>query len=271
MSCAQLAVSFALLATICIPPTNAVEKLRNKRNIVIANGARSANLNLRVCNAFTDKTPVAIHMKPEDTKDTDLTGKELLHYKSCRDWPVHLMRGTSLEFLQGGAQLGAFEVTSVPQWNAVLLLVIHRKGSSNQLGFASNVFSKSKNAQMAVLDTYTGASKDSIVISEKKESIVAEKGHKLSVLAENLAYNTVVAMNHGNYFCTLSEHVHGTNMHARRVAFSVNDGESYVAMRVGMQGKDGFPEELVVFPESGSYRVCVLSFIMPTILLLLLG
>lgn len=265
-SCMQFVLSVALLTT----AHAGADLLRSKRHIVIAGDTPPSALNLRVCNAFTDRTPIALVLKPaafgempgHDVHDVDLTKEEPLHYKSCKNWPINLRRGDSLEFQQQGAQLGAFAVTSVPQWDTTLLLIIQRKGSSGRPVFTSHTFGQTKNSQVAVLDMYDGPSKHSVAIQSVKETSTDKKGRQLSVLdTENLAYNNVVAVAPGNYVGTLAgaDQRKSNARKLSRVALTVVSGENYVAMRVGTAGKPDFPEELVVFPSSASYCVNGLS------------
>lgn len=254
----QLVVATALLTTM-----KADHLLRSKRHIVIDGGTSPSKLNLRLCNAFTDSTPVAVMLKPmaKNAADVNLTEHELLQYKSCRDWPISIGRGDTFEFIKQGGQLGAFQVTSVPQWDATLLLIFRRKGSSSRPSFISHIFSKTKNAQLAVLDMYNGPSKHAVAIQQSKEEAVDKKGHALSVLEENLAYDSVVAVAHGNYMFALTGNDKRTKHppHARSIPFTVVPGTSYVAMRVGTSDKPEFPEELVVFPSSAAHCIGVLS------------
>lgn len=262
----QLAVAVALLSM-----TNAHLRQRDERrsskHIVIDGGTSPSKLSLRLCNAFTDSVPVAVVLKSsgKNAADLNLTNQELLQYKSCRDWhTVSIRRGDSLEFEHRGAQLGAFAVTTVPQWDAaMLLLIVRRKGASSRPLFTSHVFSKTTNAQVAVLDMYNGPSEDRVVIEQTKPMLTKESApdkpaRQLSVLAERLAYDSVVAVTDGSYVCALTGNDQKIK-HASRVPFKVVPGVSYVAMRVGTSDKRGFPEELIVFPSSESYRVSSLS------------
>jgi hypothetical protein len=270
----QLVVAIALLTTV-----KADHGLRSKKHIVIEGGTLPSQLNLRLCNAFTDTSPVAVVLKPaaKHAVDVNLTKHDLLQYKACRDWPIGIQRGDTLEFEQHGGQLGAFAVTAVPTWDATLLLIFTRKATSARPKFISHVFSKTDNAQVAVLDMYNGPSKRSVVIEKGAEEDTkahdkkAQKGHELSVLSESLMYDSVVAVSHGNYMCALDGN-DGTTKHPSKVgkiAFNVVAGTSYVVMRVGTSDKK-FPEELVVFPSSASYCLGGLSSMMIAVLLSLL-
>merc|ERR1719359_192359 len=134
----------------------------------------------------------------------------------------------------------------------MLLLVIHHRNSSPRPAFASHVFAKAKSAQVAVLDMYQGPSKGRLAIEEVKDK--DESQRKVSVLSEDLAYDSVVALNPEKYICKL---VGGVK--PQQVALSAKTGESYVAMRVG----DGKNEDIVVFPpaSSNAYRVLCSSLL----------
>jgi len=249
----KLALAVAFVG-MCLIPVNKADQLQlghrarrvQSHAIVIADKKRPA-IHLRVCNAFPDSGSLELLHRPghhhdHSTKTHDLTSKDgSIAYKGCREWSVDLRRGDSLEFLQNSSHLGSFSVASVPQWDTLLLLVIHRRKSSQRPAFASHVFAKAKSAQVAVLDMYIGHSKGHLAIQEDKPD--GSNDHKHSLLAQELAYDSVVALDQGQYVCKL---VGG--MQPRQLSISAKAGESYVAMRVG-EGKE---EELVVFPTSGT-------------------
>lgn len=255
--CIKLMLAMAFAGTVLIPCCEADQlQLTNRARrskghaIVIADEAKKHSpIHLRVCNAFSPSEPLELLHRPghhhaHSMKVNNLTAKVgLLGYKGCRELAVDLRRGDSLEFLQSSSHLGSFSVSSVPQWDTLLLLVIHRRKSSSRAAFASHVFAKAASAQVAVLDMYQGQSKGRLAIQEDKPQEDEPQHRKLSALSEELAYDSVVALDGGNYICKL---VGGTKPH--QVALTAKKGESYVAMRVG-EGKE---EDIVVFPASGS-------------------
>eukprot|EP00746_Dinoflagellata_sp_MGD_P163327 gnl/MRDRNA2_/MRDRNA2_91300_c0_seq1.p1 gnl/MRDRNA2_/MRDRNA2_91300_c0~~gnl/MRDRNA2_/MRDRNA2_91300_c0_seq1.p1 ORF type:complete len:276 (+),score=49.63 gnl/MRDRNA2_/MRDRNA2_91300_c0_seq1:73-900(+) len=251
--CLKLILAIAFMGIALIPSCNGDQlqltnraRRPNGNKIVIADDAKKHLIHLRVCNAFDHSEPLELlhqagHHHAGSLKVNNLTAKVgLLGYKGCNEWAVDLRRGDSLEFLQNSAHLGSFSVSSVPQWDTLLLLVIHRRKSSSRAAFASHVFAKSKTAQVAVLDMYEGHSKGHLVIQEDKPE--EKNAGKLSALSEELAYDSVVALDGGKYICKL---VGGVQ--PQQVVLNTQKGESYVAMRVG-EGKN---EEIVVFPASG--------------------
>merc|ERR550537_59624 len=175
--CTKLTLAIAFGAIALIPCCNADQlQLTNRARkpnghaIVIPDEAKKHPIHLRVCNAFSHSEPLELlhragHHHADSLKVNNLTSKVgLLGYKGCNEWAVDLRRGDSLEFLQSSAHLGSFSVSSVPQWDTLLLLVIHRRKSSSRAAFSSHVFAKSKTAQVAVLDMYEGRSKGHLVI-----------------------------------------------------------------------------------------------------------
>jgi hypothetical protein len=267
-----LAVAFGGIALIpcCVADqlqlTNRARRPNGHAIVIADESKKHPAVHLRVCNAFSHAEPLQLLHRPghhhEDSmKVSNLTSKAgLLGYKGCREWAVDLRRGDSLEFLQSSAHLGSFSVSAVPQWDTLLLLVIHRRQSSSRAAFASHVFAKAKIAQVAVLDMYQGHSKGHLAIQEDKPE--EKQNHKLSALAEELAYDSVVALDGGKYICKL---VGGVK--PQKVALTAQKGESYVAMRVG-EGKD---EEIVVFPMSGSSGYNVWSASLAFALIAFLG
>jgi len=273
--CLKLMLAIALVGLALIPCCQADQlQLTNRarrpsgngHKIVIADEAKKHPIHLRVCNAFGHSEPLQLlhwpgHHHADSVKVNNLTSKVgLLGYKGCNEWAVDLRRGDSLEFLQSSAHLGSFSVSSVPQWDTLLLLVIHRRKSSSRAAFASHVFAKSNTAQVAVLDMYEGRSKGHLVIQEDKPEETNAK--KLSALSEELSYDSVVALDGGKYICKL---VGGVQ--PQQVAMTAQKGESYVAMRVG-EGKN---EEILVFPTSGSNGYPVLGASLFLALVTMLG
>jgi len=257
--CFQLMLALALVGIALLPGckaggaqlTNSMRRAPPQGIVIADETKKQPGVHLRVCNAFTDAGPMELLHRPghhheDSTKIANLTSKTgLLSYKGCGQWSVDLRRGDSLEFRQGASHLGSFSVSAVPQWDTLLLLVIHHRKSSLRPAFASHVFAKTKSAQVAVLDMYQGSSKGHLAIQEDKDD---DSARKLSVLSEELAYDSVVALDGGQYICKL---LGGEK--PKQVALNAVDGESYVAMRVGT----GKSEEIVVFPTAGasSYNI----------------
>jgi len=191
---------------------------------------------LRACNAYPYAAPLDVYRNHKEK----LTGDDPMPYKTCREFKMPLKAGDKLKFKVGDANAGTFSVSDLPNNDAVLLLVIHRHDTlTNAVSFESHVFANLLNAQIAIIDTYKGAAKASLKITD-------DSGDK-DKRSESLRYNSVVAVNPGKYNVVLSGH--GKPVKASLVALN---RESYVIMRVGVEAQQGqsYPQEIVVEPKS---------------------
>lgn len=195
---------------------------------------------LRACNAYPYAAPLDVFKNKVDK----LTADEPLPYKTCREFNFPLKAGDKLKFKVGDANAGVFSVSDLPNTDAVLLLVIHRHDTlTNAVSFESHVFAKLLNAQLAVIDTYKGSEKAGIRIMD------AKSGDDKNTRGEDLHYNSVVAVNAGDYEVVLKGMDGKTKSKTSLVA--VNK-ESYVILRVGVEAQQGqsYPQEVVVSPHS---------------------
>merc|ERR1719379_1338901 len=112
-------------------------------------------------------------------------------YKSCKDFHTPLKSGDKLEFKVGDASTGTFAVRDLPDNDAVLLLIVHRHDQvSTAVSFESHVFANLMNAQVAVIDTYKGASQATPRIKDRAD---ATKNSR----SEELRFSSIVAVNPG--------------------------------------------------------------------------
>lgn len=190
---------------------------------------------LRVCNAYG--FPMNIFRAT-----IKLTEPEM-QYKECRQFAIQLLTGDKLEFHIGDSNGGTFAVASMPDNDAVLLLVISRHDSqSSAVSFESHIFANLADAQVAVIDTYKG----------KNGGVIRIQDHyKIkSSRSEELRYDSVVALNPGKFDCVL----YGKDgIEKKKEPLVALNREAYVVLRVGVeapQGGSGLPEEIIVFPHS---------------------
>lgn len=203
---------------------------------------------LRVCNAY----PYAAALDVIRNKDEKLTNDAPMPYKSCKDFSVPLMIGDKLEFKVGDATTGTFAISDLPNFDAVLLLAVHRHDTlSTAVSFESHVFSNLENAQVAVIDTYKGAARSSPRIMDVADLKGSSKKESRS---EELRFDSVVAVKPGNYEVVLNGQDGATKSKAPLVALSK---QSYVVMRTGVEAQQGasFPQELVVYPQSDAHML----------------
>lgn len=189
---------------------------------------------LRVCNAY-----------PSDKELSVINAKETLGempYKSCKDVASPLKSGDKLEFKIDGSEVGTFSISDLPQNDATLLLVIFRHDTvSTAVAFESHVFANLANSQIAVIDTYKGTSKASVKIQDVKDA-----KHSRS---EDLRYDSVVAVNPGEYQCVLMGSDGEEKSKTTLVAVAK---ESYAVLRVGVEAQSGkkYSQELMAYPQS---------------------
>eukprot|EP00441_Pelagodinium_beii_P017982 CAMPEP_0197655446 /NCGR_PEP_ID=MMETSP1338-20131121/39459_1 /TAXON_ID=43686 ORGANISM="Pelagodinium beii, Strain RCC1491" /NCGR_SAMPLE_ID=MMETSP1338 /ASSEMBLY_ACC=CAM_ASM_000754 /LENGTH=261 /DNA_ID=CAMNT_0043231095 /DNA_START=42 /DNA_END=824 /DNA_ORIENTATION=- len=195
---------------------------------------------LRVCNAYPYDAAIDIHLgKKKVTEDKPLP------YRTCENFLTGLKVHDRLDFKIGDAKTGTFTVSDLPGTDAVLLLVVFRHDvQSTAVSFESHIFEDNvEEAQIAIIDTYTGPTDSQPKISD---------GHS----TESLHFGTVVAVRPGSYQVSLVNSAHQKKVEA---ALKVEEKVSYVVIRVGIDAHDGpsFPEELVMFPhqEDASHQL----------------
>lgn len=194
---------------------------------------------LRVCNAYPYGGPLDVYRAKEKLTD------EPMAYKACKEFKIQLLMGDKIMFKVEDQHVGTFAVASMPENDAILLLVISRHDTdSAAVSFESHIFANLLNAQLAVIDTYKGQSKATLRIEDNSQ---ADKKR-----SEELRYDSVVAINPGRFNIVLSgdaDKKHPASRHADLVAVN---REAYVALRVGVEAEKGtsYPEEVIVFPHS---------------------
>lgn len=217
---------------------------------------------LRICNAFAHSKPLdvyLVHMHDEQSHATSVTKDAPVAYKDCRDLVLQTGKGDKLNFKAGNVDVGTFSALPTKRDDATLLLIPHQKESNSMtLAFKSHSFANFKVPQLAVIDAYHGKQPDDQVMimdvpakpDDKQASLLESK--KLAPRAESLRYNSIGALQLGNYQLDLRT-PSGSRI-TQPVPLRVQRGGTYVVMRVGNDGnaKDNYPKELLVFPQ-GSY------------------
>lgn len=186
---------------------------------------------LRVCNAYPAAAPLDVLRSKEK-----LT-KEPLEYTMCGDFSNPLVVGDKLRFMVGDANAGTFTISDLPNNDAILLIVIHRHDTlSNAVAFKSHVFANLLNAQVAIIDTYKGRA--------RSFPEIADGGKQ-----EGLKYNSVVALNPGEYKVSL---INAKKKAEKSKSLVTLNRESYVIIRTGVEAQQGpsYPQDLIVYPMS---------------------
>lgn len=166
-----------------------------------------------------------------------------LPYKQCRDYDITLTDGDRLDFKIDGVTMGTFNAVGLPTEQTSLVLIPRRRSpGSLAMSFDSHAFVPLETAQVAVVDSYRGHQQGSMrIINDLYE--------------EDLQYNSVIALKQGLYHLLLKGEA-GQNVTS--LDFAVTPGQTYVAMRVGVddvQDADqatAFPMELIVFPQNSA-------------------
>eukprot|EP00746_Dinoflagellata_sp_MGD_P167567 gnl/MRDRNA2_/MRDRNA2_98299_c0_seq1.p1 gnl/MRDRNA2_/MRDRNA2_98299_c0~~gnl/MRDRNA2_/MRDRNA2_98299_c0_seq1.p1 ORF type:complete len:261 (-),score=47.90 gnl/MRDRNA2_/MRDRNA2_98299_c0_seq1:12-794(-) len=232
-----MSLSFVCTMLLALQGVDAVNKGQGLR--ASASGfVRSLEFNhhLRVCNAYPYAAPLDLYSGHKKLTQSPMP------YKSCEDFTQQLKAGDKLEFRVGDSTAGTFSVSDLPNNDAVLLLLIHRHDTlSTAVSFESHVFANLLNAQVAVLDTYKG--------SEKASMKIKDAGNSKNSRSEELRYDSVVAVNPGEYQVALVGSDGATKASTSLVALN---RESYIVMRTGVESQQGqsYPQEVVVYPNS---------------------
>jgi len=191
---------------------------------------------LRVCNAYPYAAPLDLFRGKEKLTDSSMP------YKDCKDFKTQMKAGDKLEFRVGDANAGTFSVSDLPNNDAVLVLVIYRHDTlSTAVSFESHVFANLLNAQVAVIDTYKGSEKATMKIQDSASSKTSR--------SEDLRYDSVVAVNPGEYQVML---VGSDNQQKAKQSMVALNRESYIVLRTGVEAQSGqaYPQELLVYPKS---------------------
>lgn len=214
---------------------------------------------LRICNAYAVPEPLDIYYN-ELTRLTVKNGMAL-SYKQCKDFSITLSDGDRLDFKIDGQTMGTFNAVGLPTVPTSLVLIPRRRTpDSLAMAFDSHAFVPLDTAQVALVDAYRGYQQGGVKLSNEETET-------------DLQYNSVVAVNKGTYHLLLKGE---TGQNVTSLDFAVSPGETYVAMRVGVddvqdpnQGS-AFPMELMVFPQESSARSAQLHLLAVAALVLVL-
>lgn len=118
---------------------------------------------LRVCNAYPSSHALRVLKNNEE-----FMGKSQMKYKECTELKGTLNEGDRLNFqADDSIPLSTFTVNDLPKEQSTLLLVVYRESKdSAKIAFKSHIFTVSKEAQLAVIDTFQGETKAKLSISE---------------------------------------------------------------------------------------------------------
>lgn len=229
---------------------------------------------LRLCNAYAEEVPLEVEARFEG-RHKKLT-KQPLKYGACADVETALASGNTISFKKVMTAMGklgniwrhhrdhvvgSFVARAVPRHAALLLLVIYRDGGHAR--FESNVFKHTEEAQLSVLDAYSGPAKSLIMLrplmkasSKPAWPLLAKMGlahtpkPRVVAVANTtepvaLSYKSVVGLKPGAYELELEGEGVG-----KGEAIEVKPGEVFVVIRTGHEGKiePHIKQSLMVYP-----------------------
>jgi len=237
----RILITIFLLARIVssvhvVADTSVVKQLRARHAGEMFISTLEFTHKLRVCNAYPYTYPMDVYLGKDKLTSSPMA------YKKCAEFAPTLKAGDKIDFKVGDSSAGSFSVSELPSNDAVMLLVIYRHDTtSTAVSFESHIFSNLVNSQIAVLDTYRGATDSSIRIADVEDA--------KNTRNEELRYDSVVAVNPGKYEVVLNNNAGEEKFAHKLVALN---RESYVVVRCGVKAVQGqaYPEELIVFPQS---------------------
>jgi len=194
---------------------------------------------LRVCNAYPSSHALKVLRNGKE-----FMGNSQMKYKECTELKGPLKEKDQLNFETDGVPLSTFTVSDLPQGKSTLILVAYRESnSSTRILFKSHVFTASKLAQVAVIDTFQGKAQSDLLISQILEA------NKTGVFQETLEMNTVMDLAAGVYQVKISS----SAFKGLAGPFMVEEGEDYVVLRTGLDDpKSSLPSFLQDKQESDS-------------------
>jgi len=255
-----------LVAASVATDLNDKSRLRTKNDGAINSGAGSGrkivqqaqmDQDLVICNAYA--SPASLDIYHVQTLER-VTGKKPLKYKECREFSMPLAEGDQLDFKAESTDVGTFYATGLPKASASLLLIPHRRDShSVAISFESHAIADLQSPQIAVVDAYKG--KGAGAEEEVRITDVLPEGENEEPIEEMLKFSSVVAVNAGSYKVALSATGNSTTK------LLAENKAKYVVMRVGIDstmanGGKPYPQELVVFPRSGSHGLNVALYVL---------
>jgi len=208
---------------------------------------------LLVCNAYPSHAPITVR-RNEHRTPVDVMPE--LAFRQCSYAPERVQSHDKLDFLLQGLEIhGTFEIGDLPNSDAVLLLVLEKRGKSPLINFRSFAFPTrmdTKDAQLAIIDAYQ--SNSSFAHLEMEDSPLGSKEKAIQKRIEELNFDHVYSIQEGTYVASIVDARRVGSVanaalpqHRAKTVFQLAGSQSYVAIRTGDEGS--FPERLLLFSE----------------------
>lgn len=213
------------------------------------------NQKLLICNAYPHKSRTTATMN----QGKKVISEGGLKFNECEYALSEILPHDKLDFAIADAGIeGTFEIGSLPDSDAVLLLVIEKRdGKSAMFSFNSFAFPTSAmsgdEAQVAVIDAYKGETKMPHLKMSDHMSGTANAQEKTKRI-EDLNFNRVYAVEAGLYDASVVDRLEDQKAEEKleefRTTLNLKRGMDYVVIRTG--DDVDFPETLVSFPSAES-------------------
>jgi len=203
---------------------------------------------LLICNAYPSNSPLVVR---KNAQEVLADGKHAIKFRECRYITSRVQPRDKLDLLLRDVELhGTFEVGDLPATDAVLLLVFEKRENSPLVAFQSFAFptsSDSKDAQLAVIDTFKGNASNAPGLLRMEDHITGKEAQTVSKRIEQLNFNHVYAVEEGSYDATIKDRVNEELELRTKKILKLTKSQNYVILRTGEEGT--FPESLMVFPD----------------------
>jgi len=217
---------------------------------------------LLICNAYPHKQAAVVSKNGGEK----VIAEHGLKFNQCEYSKSQILPHDKLDFSIADVGIeGTFEVGALPESDAVLLLVLERRDDkSSMVSFQSFAFPTNRDsddAQLAVIDTFKGASK----MAHLKIADIAKEAGKESVeRMEELNFNRVYAVEEGEYDASVEDRL-DLGKDAKKLEtetqhkLKLKKGQDYVVLRTGDDKE--FPQSLVAFPNMDHSGAAGKSFV----------
>jgi len=201
---------------------------------------------LLLCNSYPSDSPMVVKKNGQEMLADE---GHPIAFRECRYVEGRVQAHDKLDLAVAGLEVhGTFEVGDLPTTDAVLLLVAEKRSRSTLVGFQSfalPVSSNSKDAQLAVIDAFTGNA--SAAHLKVEDHITGKEEQTVSKRIEQLNFNRVYSVEEGTYDASVAELPReGVLAQSTKKVLKLTKHQNYVVLRTG--DAEHFPESLVVFP-----------------------
>jgi len=186
-----------------------------------------------VCNAYPSESPTKV-----SKNGVAFVGKSSLGFQECEYLSEKILPKDKVDFeIESAGIKGTFEVSELPDADAVLLLVVQKRDAHSALmAFQSFAFPMNGNkdeAHIAVIDASTNLPREHLKIVD------SPKDSKKAASQEELMFNRIYALDSGVYKVSMDG--------IKTEILELDSKQDYVLLRTGESPEQ---QALVAFPHS---------------------